>query len=290
MFKNKKTDHFVPDILGLIAWVFFFGLIFRHPIFASSAQLQQGTVESYGTVQTLKAGLIVQLDPANPENVIPATQANISKTFGIVVDPTSSILSIQTLGKSPQNAYVTSSGNYPVVVSDQNGKISAGDYLTLSAIDGIAMKDNTTALVIIGQATTSFNGVDNIIGSQDVVNTLNSKKLVHLGSVKANIAITHNPLLVSSSYNVPAFLKNFSKNVSGKVVSPWRIYIALILLLAICFIVGIMLYGAVRSSMIAIGRNPLSKHALSRGFIQIIVAAIIIFISGVFGVYLLLRV
>jgi hypothetical protein len=45
----------------------------------------------------------------------------------------------------------------------------------------------------------------------------------------------------------------------------------------------------VRSSMIALGRNPLSRKSILRGMFQVIITSIIIFICGLFGVYLLLK-
>ena len=54
-------------------------------------------------------------------------------------------------------------------------------------------------------------------------------------------------------------------------------------------IAGSLLYSGIRSSVISIGRNPLSKESITKSLLQIILTSIIIFLIGLFGVYLLLR-
>jgi hypothetical protein len=51
----------------------------------------------------------------------------------------------------------------------------------------------------------------------------------------------------------------------------------------------VILYSGVRNTLISIGRNPLSKKTIYKGLIQIILMGLIIFITGLFGVYLLLK-
>jgi hypothetical protein len=175
------------------------------------------------------------------------------------------------------------------LVSDQNGAINAGDYITLSPVDGIGMKDNSSLPIVVAQALSAFNGTGPVIGT-DKVTTPTGSETVHLGLISASIAIGHNPLLVSSNNSVPKVLSQFAKTVTGKDVSSWRIWLGVAILAVIAFIVGSMLYGAVRSSLISIGRNPLSKKAITKGFVEVVLSALIIFISAVFGVYLLLKV
>jgi hypothetical protein len=284
--KNPLTVH----ILGLIAWFIFFVLVVKYPSFAANTQTQQNTVESYGTSQALRPGILVQLNPKNIEDVIPANQTDITKTLGVVISPSASALAIDNNNGSTNTAYVSSDGNYQMIVSDQNGPIKAGDYLTLSSVDGIAMEDNTIEPVTVGIASSPFNGTTNVVGSDQIELTNKIYKTVHFGVINTSISIAHNPLLATESSIVPSFLVNLSTGIVGRTVSPWRIYVALIVTLAVCVIVGAMLYGAVRSSLTSIGRNPLSRSSLFRGFLQVVVSALIIFISGIFLVYLLLKV
>ena len=293
MQKSQNQNPLTVHIFGLIAWFIFFALVIKYPTFASittSSQAQQNTVESYGTNQALRPGILVQIDPSNVADVIPASQPDIKKTLGVVISPSASTITVDNSTTAADTAYVSSNGNYQMVVSDQNGSIKAGDYLTLSAVDGIAMEDNSIEPVTVGIASSSFNGSSGVIGTGKVELSNKTYKTVHYGIVTANVSISHNPLLAVESSIVPSFLVNFSTGIVGKTVSPWRIYVALVITLAVCIIVGAMLYGAVRSSLTSIGRNPLSRSSLFRGFLQVVVSAVIIFISGIFLVYLLLKV
>jgi hypothetical protein len=290
MSRLKTQNSLTVHTFGLIAWFVFFALVIKNPSFAANAQVQQNTIESYGTSQALRPGILVQINPNNSEDVIPASQQTITKTFGVVVNASDTALTVANTTSSNNSAYVSSSGNYQMIVSDQNGSIKAGDYLTMSAVDGIAMEDNAVEPITVGMASGSFNGTMGIIGTQKLELSNKTYKTVHFGIIYANVSIAHNPLLVTESSIVPSFLVNFSKGLTGRTVSAWRIYIALITVLGICIIVGAMLYSAVKSSLTAIGRNPLSRSTLFRGFIQVVISAVIIFISGIFLVYLLLKV
>jgi hypothetical protein len=59
--------------------------------------------------------------------------------------------------------------------------------------------------------------------------------------------------------------------------------------LAATVVAGSMLYAGVRSSMISIGRNPLSKQSIVKSMVQVIITSFMVFILGIFGVYLLLK-
>jgi hypothetical protein len=54
-------------------------------------------------------------------------------------------------------------------------------------------------------------------------------------------------------------------------------------------IAGSILYAGVRTSMIAIGRNPLAKGSVTRNLIQVVVTSVIILIIGIVAVYLILK-
>ena len=120
--------------------------------------------------------------------------------------------------------------------------------------------------------------------------TNSGNKKVAIGKIVVDIGIAHNPIQVSvNGPPVPAFLKKAGQVITGKTVSTWRLYIALIVLLLTVFVAGSLLYGGVRSSLVAIGRNPLAKGAVARGLIQVIVLGVIIFVLGLFSIYLILK-
>ncbi|HUC95582.1 MAG TPA: hypothetical protein VMR76_01315, partial [Candidatus Saccharimonadia bacterium] len=278
------------NILGIVAWSILFTLVFSHFSFATSITNQQTSIQSYGTASYLRPGLIVKLDPTNPNMVVPVSQSSITKTFGVVINPADAAVTLKNTSGTSNQAYVAGSGTFPILVSDQNGPILVGDYITLSSFDGIGMKDDNSLPIVVGQALSSFNSSADYIGSSSLQLSKGLTKTVHFGLVKANIFIARNPELPLANNNLSGVLQQIGKNVTGKVVSPWKIYMSVLILVAIFIIVGTMLYGAVKTSLASIGRNPLSKRVVTKGFIQIIFSSVIILISGVFGVYLLLKV
>ena len=94
---------------------------------------------------------------------------------------------------------------------------------------------------------------------------------------------------MSAPAYVPGLFNRVASGVANKPVSAVRVYTALAMLAAIAFIVGSILYGSLRGGMVALGRNPLSKQALGRGLTQALITVMIIFVVGVFAVYLLLK-
>jgi len=77
--------------------------------------------------------------------------------------------------------------------------------------------------------------------------------------------------------------------VAERPVNPARLYLSAFLFITTIGVVGFMLYGGARSSMVAIGRNPLSKKVVMRGLLQVMLVSLIIFTVGMLGVYLLLK-
>ncbi len=285
--KNRLNKTHKLHLFGSFAWALVFFIGYHQPVNAASTS--SSFIQSYNAPSSLQEGMIVQLQNNNANNVEPATESNIYRTFGVVVNLGNAAIAVENNSKTANQVFVANSGRYQVLVSDQNGTISTGDYITLSSVNGIGMKDNATEPIVVAQALGSFKGTGAILGT-DNLKTSNGTQIVHIGLVSASISIGHNPLLSISNSGVPKILENLSKSIAGKTVSPWRIWLGVVVLLLVAIISGSMLFGAVRSSLISIGRNPLSKKAISKGFVEVVLLALIIFISAVFGVYLLLKV
>ena len=248
----------------------------------------QAFIQSYNASSELQQGLIVQLSNNN-SSVIPASQNSIYQTFGVVVNASDAPVSLSTSSAKNDQVYVASTGHYNLLVSDQNGPINSGNYITLSSIDGVGMRNSIAQPIVVGQAITSFNSSTPSIGTDTITTSNGSKDTVHLGLIQADIAIGHNPLVTQVHSNVQTFLKKFSNGVAGKDESAWKIYLGFSVLVVVAVLTSVMIYSAIRSSLVSIGRNPLSKEAIKKGFIRVVIAALIIFISGILGVYLLLK-
>jgi hypothetical protein len=227
---------------------------------------------------TLQPGLIVAVSQ-NISNTVEASPGNdAARIYGVVIDPSQAPLTEQQQG---QQVFIATAGNYPVLVSDQNGPVKAGDYISISSVSGIGAKVSSSQPVVLGRALESFDGKKNVITEGPNGDAV--------GKVSVSIVPGKNPV-VRESAAIPSPLKRIGDSIAGKNVSPLRIYAAMaVFLIAAIIGVSILLVG-IRSSIVAIGRNPLSRKSIMRGLFQAIMAAMLVLIIGVVTVYLLLKI
>lgn len=238
--------------------------------------LADNVVQGFASQGSLQPGWIVAISDQNSNTVVAAPASDPSKIYGVVINPTDAAI---TLNRSGQQVYVANAGNYPVLVSVVNGKISAGDYISISNTDGIGAKATTDQTTILGKAINGFDGQHNVLtGSGQTA----------VGRITVSIAPGHNPSL-KSTISVVAPFQKVANAIAGHSVPSSRVWAAVIVFLASAAIAIILLIVGVRTGMTAIGRNPLSKHSILFGLFQVIGMAVLIFIVGLFGVYLLLR-
>jgi hypothetical protein len=255
----------------------------------SATTIGGGSVQGYAADSPYEIGTIVQLTGKDANAVTIAKQSELQNMFGIVVDR--NILPVTISNADLKNeAFVAASGTYNTLVSDQSGPIASGDYVTLSSINGVAMKAGTKEKTVFGRANAPFNSKGTTLGTsilKDVDG--NTNKEVTLGSIPVTIDIKSNPNVESTEAQLPDFLKRVGQAIAEKEVSPVRIYLSLgITLISILAAIAI-LYSGVRNGVISIGRNPMSKKSIFRALMEVILTSILILIIGLFAVYLLLR-
>jgi hypothetical protein len=247
----------------------------------------QSVTQGYAADEVLQKGMIVGLENDDLKKVEPINQEQYDRMHGVVVAQNDSAIYVNREG---EKIYVATSGRYSVLVSDQNGVIESGDYITISSISGIGMKATKSNPIVLGPALEGFNGEDsNQVASVATIKDSNGEDYkINLGYVLVDINIAKNPLLETDN-TLPGILRKASEMIAGKPVSSTRVYISLGVL-AICTVIsGSLIYSAVRSSMVAIGRNPLGKRSITKGLFQVVIICLMVFLVGVFGVYLLLR-
>jgi hypothetical protein len=253
--------------LALLLLAFVFVIPFAHA---------DTIVRGFNAKGTLEPGFIVELSGKSSDTVEISTANNPSKIYGVVIDPAQAPLTVQKKGAQ---VFVATGGNYPVLVSTQEGIIKTGDYIAISATDGIGSKAKDQPTVL-GRALDNFDGRSNVITS-----TAGGYKV---GRINVSIIPGKNPL-VKDNVAIPSVLKRFGQAIAGKNISAMRIYAALVIFVIASIIALTVLVVGIRSSIIAIGRNPLSKKSILRGLFQVITVAFLVFIVGMGGVYLLLR-
>ena len=244
----------------------------------------QSVTRGYGSDQTLQRGMIVGLKKDNAAKVEPLDISRMSDMLGIVVNPNDSPI---TISDDNQRIFVSTTGLYEVLVSDQQGAINSSDYITLSAVSGVGMKATDEQSDVIGRAAGSFDGKTGVISST-VLSGDGKQKTVHIGRIPVEIDADKNPL-VKPADKTPLLLGRAGRAIAGKSVSPVRLYLSALIFIVGTVIAGAILYAGIRSSIISIGRNPLSKQSIFRSMIGVSFTSLIVFIISVIGVYLLLK-
>ena len=257
------------------------------PVFA--ATYGGGSVQSYASDTPLDTGTIVQLTGKDSDRVKIATQAQLANMFGVTVDRNQLALTLSN-SDLENETFVAASGTYNVLVSTQGGPIAAGDYVTLSSVNGVAMKASTEEKTVFGRAASTFDGKGVTLGTTTLKDTSGkTTKTVTLGSIPVTIDIKRNPNEKSTKVKVPEALERIGQAIAEKEVSPIRIYLSMGIT-AISLIAAIaVVYSGVRNGMISIGRNPMSKKSIFRALFEVILTSIVILIIGLFAVYLLLK-
>lgn len=281
--KTKIKDMFTwPRLLALmgLAVLVFLGL-------SSPLGAQGAFTQGYGTDQPLQTGLVVRLKDGDTSKVTPLKLDEVDKMHGVVVDPNDAAV---TLSGDGQKAFVATAGRQEVLVSTQAGEIKAGDYIALSALSGIGMKAGETDFMVVGKALADWGAQGTVsVGTTKVKDSAGGEREVKLGRVAVDITISKNPLLKSREPDLPEFLQRVSEAVAGKPVSAERVYIGIVVFVITTIVAGSLLYSGIRSSMISMGRNPLGKKVYVKAMVQVVVSGLIIFIVGIFGVYLILK-
>jgi hypothetical protein len=184
-----------------------------------------------------------------------------------------------TVQKKGEQVFVATGGSYPTFVSTEDGAIKAGDYISISSVNGVGSKADNQPTVL-GKALEDYSGKSNVITT--------TTEGHNIGRIHVSIIPGKNPL-VKDNVAIPAPLKRFGQAIAGKNISAIRIYVALSIFVVTSIIALTVLAVGVRSSITSIGRNPLSKKYILRGLFQVLTVAFLVFLIGMFGVYLLLR-
>lgn len=235
--------------------------------------------QSYLATSDLAEGSIVALKNNSSDTVEAATHDNAGNIFGVTINAASSLLTISgTTGKQVQ---VATQGTEPVLVSDFNGPIKQGDPLTASPIAGVGMKASDN-IRIVGLAQADLKS-----GKKQKYKTNNEEREVLVGQI---------PVLVNVSYFykqpdktiIPAGIQNIANSIAGRKVDPLPILISAAIFIIMLIVVMSIVYTMIRSSIISVGRNPLSQSAVYRQVIQMSALVLTILAVGLVVIYLVL--
>lgn len=228
--------------------------------------------QDYVTTTTgITAGELLSLSSAGSSTVEPANSTtNVSRLIGVAADKPLLELS----GKGNSSVQVVVGGTSSALVSDINGTVKIGDKITASPVSGVGMKAiNSTEVVGIAQAD-----LDSVPTTTRSVAGTNGKNVsIKIGMLPIAVVVEYYSVTAAAgtaSSFVPPFLQSIANQLTGKQVSPLRVLFGAVLLIMGFAAVTFMLYVAIRSGIISIGRNPLAERALRKGLVDVIIAAL----------------
>lgn len=219
----------------------------------------------------------------NTSNTVELSKAEQGDRLAGVVS-NESLIQLSDSGSS--GVQVVTSGLTMALVSDLNGDVIAGDKITVSPIEGVGMRATEPA-TIVGTAQTD------LVSAQSETRTIKDSTgkdvKVRIGLIQVQVGIAfYNPDTAKDSSIVPPFLQELANKVGGRDVSPIRVLVAMLILLLLFLSVTVLLYSSIRSSIISIGRNPLSQSAVRKSLLQVGLTVIALLVFTVAAIYLVL--
>jgi hypothetical protein len=245
----------------------------------------QAVTQGYKSDQKLQRGMIASLSAEDSNKIEAATLENSSRLHGVVVSANDAPV---TLSDEEQKTFVATIGRYETLVTNQNGDINVGDYIAVSSVNGVGTKAGKDNQHVVGKALETYTSESNVISTTEIKDASGNTQKLNIGRISVDISVGANPLYQPAEVNLPGFLKTAVEAIASKPVSAARIYVGIVVFIGSAFIAGSLLYSGIRSSMISIGRNPLSKKSVTKGLLQVVISSIVVFVLGIFGVYLLL--
>lgn len=227
------------------------------------------------------SGALVSLKSEAANTIELSTIENVDRMLGVAGEN-----ALIELSNDDGTVQVITTGEAYALVSDINGNVEVGDKITASPIAGVGMKALTSTLVI-GTAQASLSSVET--ETRTIRDRQGNDQTVRIGAIPIQIdKVFYNVSQTGQSSFVPQALQDFANSIAGRSVSPIRVMIAGFLILFMFITVAILLYSSVRSSIISIGRNPLSERAVHKSLVQVGLTVCGVMVLTMFIVYLVL--
>lgn len=228
------------------------------------------------------AGTLASLKSQTNNTVELANIDNAEKLVGVVADNP-----LIGLGSENDEVQIVTSGVTVALVSDINGPVVAGDKITASPIDGVGMKTERSA-TIVGTAQANLAGVK--LSQRKVTDVSGEEHTINIGSMPVQVGVAYYAAPSERSTLLPPFLQDLANTLAGREIAAVRVVLATVIMFLSLISVVVLLYSSVQSSIISIGRNPLSEGAVRKGLLQVGFTIIGILLLTVIAIYLILRI
>lgn len=229
--------------------------------------------EEFVSVEAYAKGTVVSLDKENPENITLANTTNSDYLLGPIVDSGDNSV---TFAKAGEVVTVALSGDVSVLVSDVNGVIKKGDFISASWLEGIGMKsveENNQKL--LGVALEDFNTDSSV--NYGAVDTPMGQKIAKVGSISVRLFDKEGPLAgETSSEGVEGWLEK----IAGKKVSFSKIMAGSLVFLVSLVTASMFILSSIKGSFVSIGRNPLASTSIYKNLLQVSGLSVLVILLG----------
>lgn len=276
MLHRRRTNS--PKIyLGLAAAVFMLILGMSSLSVQGASSIAQGfKTEDPGIV----SGALVSLKDKTANTVELSTSENVDRLLGVAGED-----SLIELTNGVGTVKVVTTGEAAVLVSDINGEVKTGDKITASPIAGVGMKALASTLVV---GTAQANLSDAQTETRTITDKSGKKQTVKIGAITVQVDKVFYETKQQENSFVPPALQDFANSLAGRPVSPVRVMVAGFLIAFVFVTVVVLLYSSIRSSIISIGRNPLSESAVHKSLLQVGITVFGVMAFAVIVTYLIL--
>jgi hypothetical protein len=241
-------------------WLLVVAILVSIPVVAKAATIIS---ESYISSDKLPPGSIVSLKKGSTDHVEAASTSNSSYILGVVIDGANSQLSFTS--EQSNEVHVGTNGVQPVLVSDINGSIAVGDPVTSSPIKSVGMKA-TDNIKIVGVAQEAFPNGSATKGSYK--DQKGQQQTVKLGQISVLVNVSYYYKQPDKTI-IPSAVQNVADALAGKKVNALPILISIGIFIMSMVVVMSIVFSMIRSSIISVGRNPMSQAAVYRNVIQL---------------------
>ncbi len=232
----------------------------------------------------LRSGMVAALSDkgtSQQPKVERASKENSDRIIGVTTAPGSDLV---TIVSGPNQVYVQTTGEANAFVSDINGVIKSGDLLTISPLRGVLMKaDNTTTAVVVGIALEDMN-----LQSAEKLKVDESSGSREVQVVKMRINLDHKAASNQQANTTDSSLARLGEAVTGRNVTEIRVLAGVVIFLIVLVAEGGIIYGAISSSITALGRNPMARKIILKEVVRVVLIAMSVLTLGVFAIYAVL--
>lgn len=240
----------------------------------SFAQTFNSTTES----SNLISGAIVTGVPNKPSHIELATIENANQLIGVI-----DTLPLVALSSENKKIPVILTGSTSAFVSDINGPVKNGDKITASPIAGVGMLATSNGQ-IVGTAKSDFK--ENEGETRTITDKEGNKKTIRIQKLALHVGVSY--YNAPSNSILPSFMHNIADTLAGKPVPLIRILTGLVILIIAFTYTIVITYSSTKSTISALGRNPLGSKQIMKGQQRSILMAFLVISGALLAVYLII--